>query len=230
MQRLSTYIFYIFILGSVLLFSCKTQPKNISSAALTYSISFPDVDKEKKPITSMLLPKKQKLLFKDNTFLTHIKKATFELKILSETTEPTFYSEFYFNTVQYTQAEGENLAELYASLPSYEVNFTDESDTLMGLTIKKAIVKHEGFGKIDVWYTEDFAIQDPNWCTPYKEIPGVLIEYVIYQFGVQMNIKLTEWEEKEISDSVLNINPKGSELTFDAFQDEMGDLFKNLLD
>lgn len=210
--------------------SCKTQPKNISSAAITYSVTFPDVDEEKKPITSMLLPKKQEFIFKDNTFLTQIKKATFELKIRSETTTPTFYSEFYFNTVQHTSLEGKNLDQLYKTLPNYDVKFTDDTDTLQGLTIKKVIVKHEDIGVIDVWYTEDFAIQNSNWCTPYKDIPGVLVEYVIYQFGVQMNIKLAEWEEKEINDSLLSITPKGSEIPFNAFQAEMGDLFKNLLD
>lgn len=230
MYKSSSYFFFIYLLLAIFLLSCKSQPKNIKSAALTYDITFPEIDKEKKPITSMLLPKKQKFLFKDSRFLTHIKKATFELKILSETTEPTFYSEFYFNNIQHTHLKGEQLNTLKASLPEYEVNLTDERDTLKGLSIKKAIVKYEDFGTIDVWYTEDFTIQDPNWCTPYKEIPGVLIDYVIYQFGVRMNLKLAAWEEKEISDSLLTINPKGSELTFDAFQKEMGGLFKNLLD
>lgn len=230
MQQLKTYYFLFFCLFSLVLLSCKTEPKNISAAAINYSITFPEIDKEKRPITSMLLPKKQHFIFKDNIFLTHIKKATFELKIRSETTIPTFYSEFHFNTVQHTHLENGNLDALYSSLPDYKVTLTDETDTLQGLNIKKALVSHEDIGVIDVWYTDDFAIKNPNWHTPYKEIPGVLVDYIIYQFGVQMNIKLADWEEKEISDSLLTIVPEGEEIPFKEFQYEIGDLFKNLLE
>ena len=43
--------------------------------------------------------------------------------------------------------------------------------------------------EIEVFYTNDINMNQPNWCTQYKDIDGVLMAYEIEEFGIRMRLE-----------------------------------------
>ena len=67
-------------------------------------------------------------------------------------------------------------------------------------------------------------INDPNWCTPFKSIPGVLMEYRVERFNVIMHFTAVEVQKAKIEDSEFFVPKKYKEISIGAMEKALKDL------
>ncbi len=208
--------------------ACGKAP--VTEGKIMYSIDYPTIDKEKKTFTYMMLPKKQSFTFNQEHVKVKVKKAMFDLSLLMGTDQDYFLSELSFDGEKFVDLQGAETAELKTFIPSYEIAYTNETDTMLGFTIKKAIATHPEIGEAEVWYTEDIQMPNANWYSPYRDLKGVLMKYTVNQFGLLMEFKASKFESIS-KDSVFYAKKgTGTQIELSVFQSELDELFKGVLE
>ncbi len=95
----------------------------------------------------------------------------------------------YMGTKYALKQSEKDITDALAKLPTPVINFTQETKTIATYICKKAILtttEEDGTVSNDtIFYTEDLGCADYNFSTPYKGIPGVILEYS--QFVEQIN-------------------------------------------
>ncbi|MBI2258289.1 MAG: hypothetical protein HYU67_05260 [Flavobacteriia bacterium] len=120
------------------------------------------------------------------------------------------------------------LKNLINSQPKYRIKFHKETDTLFGLTVKKAtaINPDRPFDPVEIWYTNDISLKKSNWFNGFKEIPGVLLKYHIIQNGIKMEFSASKINEMNIKDSIVEMKRKGKKISYSKFDDLIDGLFE----
>jgi hypothetical protein len=208
--------------------ACGKAP--VTEGKIVYSIEYPAIDKEKKTFTYMMLPKKQSFTFNQDHIKVKVKKAMFDLNLLMGVDKSYFYSELSFDGDKYVDLSGKVTEELKSYIPTYSIAYTNEQDTLLGFTIKKAIASHPEIGEAEVWYTEDIQIPNPNWYSPYRDLSGVLMKYTVNQFGLIMQFEASKFEHISKDSIFYDRKRKGMQIELSVFQDELDQLFKGVLE
>ena len=95
----------------------------------------------------------------------------------------------------------------YDPIDSLKITYTGDTKKIAGYVCKEAVAEADG-QKYTLYYTNDIAIKNPNWNTPFKNIDGVLLEYQIKLFGINTRITATKVENVPVEDDVFDI-PEG---------------------
>jgi len=90
-----------------------------------------------------------------------------------------------------------------AQQPKGIVNVTNETKSIAGYNCKKAIVTSDEDGvksTFEVWFTEELGGKDANFDNPlYKDINGVMLEFLIKTPQITMKLSATSVEKKAVS-------------------------------
>jgi hypothetical protein len=90
-----------------------------------------------------------------------------------------------------------------AEQPKGTVNVTNETKSIAGYNCKKAIVTSDEDGiksTFEVWFTEELGGKDANFDNPlYKDINGVMLEFLIKTPQITMKLNATSVEKKAVS-------------------------------
>ncbi len=73
---------------------------------------------------------------------------------------------------------------------TYEPDITKE---IAGFNCSKATVKFEGHEPVDVFYTDEIQLLEPNRHTPMKIIPGVLMEFAVDYDSLKLKLTAKEF-------------------------------------
>ncbi|MEO5642196.1 MAG: hypothetical protein ABIQ40_10870, partial [Bacteroidia bacterium] len=77
---------------------------------------------------------------------------------------------------------------------------------IAGYSCKNAILKFkDGSPSYEVWFTKDISIKDPNWANAYYKIDGVLMDYRLKKYGLELHFTATSVSEAKIDDSYFTI-------------------------
>ncbi len=109
---------------------------------------------------------------------------------------------------------------------SPEINFTNETKTILGYKCKKAeVVVTNRFGEeeiIEIYYTEEIPGQPFNFNLPYRGIPGLMLQYEIRIDNLNIQYKATEINSRWrlfISDRNFRLPDDAKEVTFEELQE-----------
>lgn len=104
---------------------------------------------------------------------------------------------------------------------------TNETKVIAGYTCTKVHVKvkNDAADEFDVYYTKDLNIKNPNFANPYSSIDGVLMEYQMKKFGLEMRFTAKAVMKKEIDDESFKLNKDYKLIS----QEEMDELFLGIL-
>ncbi len=90
-----------------------------------------------------------------------------------------------------------------AEQPKGTVNVSNDTKNIAGYTCKKAIVTSDEDGvktTFEVWFTEEIGGKDANFDNPlYKDINGVMMEFIIKTPQITMKLIATGVEKKAVS-------------------------------
>jgi preprotein translocase subunit SecD len=87
--------------------------------------------------------------------------------------------------------------------PAVKVEVTNETKTIAGYVSKKAMVTSEQDGEktvYEVWFTNEIGSKDANFDNPlYKDIDGVLMEFLMKTPQITMKFTVSSVEKKSVS-------------------------------
>lgn len=216
-----------FLFLTLIIISC--GDKKVTEGKIIYTIDYPDIDKKQQSITYMLLPKKQSVTFDKDNIKIKVKKAMFDLSIVTGTNRDYFFSELIFDGSKFIDLKGEDAEKLLDYIPKYELEFTNEEDTLLGFKIKKVLASHPDIGTTEAWYTDDIQLNNANWYSPYRDLEGMLMKYEVKQFGVKMTFTASSFESIDGDSSLFKTQKGGDKIDLEQFQNEMNELFKGVI-
>ena len=87
----------------------------------------------------------------------------------------------------------------------FKITEVDGTKMIAGYKCKKAMAKSID-GKapdVELYYTNDIKLDDPNWATPFKGIDGVLMQYRISKYGFYMEFTAQKVEPEKVDDQLF---------------------------
>lgn len=100
---------------------------------------------------------------------------------------------------------------------------TNETKLIAGYRCKKATISYEDNSRppFDVYYTEEIELEKPNWGNEYNEIEGVLMEYQLKRYNLELRFTARRVAKSTVEDSDFD-TPGDYKL---ISQKELDDLF-----
>lgn len=204
------------------------KPDNyIDEGVIVYELTYPQFTEDN--IFTSMFPSEMAFKFKDNNTKSELKTsmAVFSTALLAEKNKKTLThlvriaSKYSGLVMDSTQIMNE-----YGKMPEgMKIAYTERTKTIAGYLCKHALVT---FGSdttknFDLYYTNDIGIEDPNWCTPFHEIKGVLMEARVNKFNIDMHMVAKSVKAEEYDDSEFQITQKYQPITVE----EMADIFQS---
>ncbi|MEM9280020.1 MAG: hypothetical protein AAGA76_15750 [Pseudomonadota bacterium] len=224
------------MLGFLLLTACFLAGCNgelfngkISEGIIEYQVSYPLED----PDNGMLsfYPDRLIMKFKEHKYKAHLDAGMMEACYIADISKREVVNCLKLLTTRYAVVMDEaTVQEHNARYPKAYITETEETKEIAGYTCKKAHVRFEGdsLAPIDVFYTEDIKIKDPNWCNPFPGIKGVLMEYQIMEFDLLMHMQAVSVRPKKIAEEEFELEQNYEVLTYSGFNSEVNKIVKSL--
>lgn len=206
---------------------CEEGPAAVNEGVITYDISYPRPIEDK--WMEKLMPSEMEMQFKDNNINTELTFGLGMIKIgyITNTEDKHLHEMLKFMRNRNVSHRGvTQVEELIAQIPEHKIELLTDTKSIAGYLCHKAKVKVKSPAEpytYDLWYTDQIKIKDPNWCTPFKKIPGVLMEYRVERFNVIMHFTAVEVQKAEIQDTEFLVPKKYKEISIE-------DMEKNLMD
>lgn len=202
-----------FILASVLLIftmfltSCngvETTKSSLVEGSIDYNVEVINLDH---PMAGMA-PGSATVKFKNNKLQVEMSAmGIFTTIFISDPDRHTLTQMVSFMDIKSACVQNEK--DLNKEFKSYELNFeeTDETKEIAGYKCKKMVVNFIGNPKevFDVYYTEELGLEALNHIGPYHKIKGMLMEYRIKKFGLELRLTATSVKKEVIKDEVFEV-------------------------
>jgi GLPGLI family protein len=80
---------------------------------------------------------------------------------------------------------------------------TNETKLIAGYRCKKATISYEDNSQppFDVYYTDEIELEKPNWSNEYNEIDGVLMEYQLKRYNLELRFTARRVAKSTVEDS-----------------------------
>lgn len=217
----------IFLVAACNKISDQVFDQRVNEGIIEYHITFPEVGEES--ITASLLPDRMTYSFKENAFASHFETAggMFKNNIIAnlETRSLEHQLKVFRKKIKVAMSDADIL-KMLSQYPKMTVIKTNDTDTIAGYLCKKALIVFEEIEKkeIEVYYTNEIRMQNPNWCTQYHEIDGVLMAYEIEEFGIRMRLEAKSVTPARHEDSFLTDNDGYEVITREMMDIELAQL------
>ncbi|HEU4716366.1 MAG TPA: hypothetical protein VFU15_00955 [Bacteroidia bacterium] len=159
---------------------------------------------------SMTVPDKMTVKFKDNYSAAEL-EAGFgfaRMKFISDPVKKQFYSQVVFVDKKQSVMDMDEIRKTNYYFPDYDVIYGNGTREIAGYKCKNATLKFkDGSDPIEVWYTKDIAIKDPNWSNAYYKVDGVLMDYRLKKFGLELHFTATSVTDAKIDQSYFCVPP-----------------------
>jgi peptide-N-glycosidase F-like protein len=214
--------------GAVLLLmvgSCgQNDDKVVAEGVIEYTASVVD---QSNPMAS-LAPSKMTIKFKNNKSCAEMSAGMglFSTAFISNPETKTLtqlvklLNKKFSLVLDHTSIQKENDAY------KFELTPTKETKKIAGYQCEKVHVKMmDEFGtEFDIFYTKDLAIENPNFANPFYMIDGVLMEYQMKKFGLEMKFTAKAVKKEDVDDSAFELPADFKAIS----AEEMATLFESL--
>ena len=194
--------------------SCNNSKNRIKEGKIEYEISYPCLEKNHESLM-FLLPKKMVMTFNGNVYKNEFIFPTkgSELGLINDCNTKNLKLIFGLgNNNKFTSLDSSSIYYLLDDLPTYEIIYSDGRPfDYLGTSCKEIKVKSlENDSIYNIITANEIDIKDVNWCTPFNEIPNVLLDYNIKQYGMEMHLKAIkinkEYVKKDFNELDENFN------------------------
>lgn len=218
------YLFAILLLVS----SCGENPfsNKVDEGIIIYSIEYPEISPDN--VMLELMPKKMEMQFKDHDFRNDIiaGMGLFRTSIISKKAEnQLIHSVKMLDKRYFTVLDEADIKTMNPELNDLSFEYTGNEKEIAGFNCKEVIAKQNGETLFIMYYTEQIAITGPNRGTPFKEIPGVLMEYDVINYKTHMHFQAEEVIEMEVPTEQLSLEDGYVEISADELKNEIQIIF-----
>lgn len=157
---------------------------------------------------AMWAPDNMEVKFKDDKWTVNLEAGmgAMRMDFISDPGKKQFISLISFLGKFYSIMEGAELDTTNKYLPDYDVTYPGEKKIIAGYDCEKAVLNFkDGSPAMEVWFTKEIQIKDPNWSNCYYKVDGVLMDYNLRKFGLELHFTATSVSEATIDDSVFEI-------------------------
>ena len=227
----STYKIIIYCAIAVFLGACSSifDPR-VSEGIIEYEITYPGLEGD--DFFMNLLPDKMVMKFKDNEFNSEISTAmgAFQTNLISNSNTYTFTNAVnLFNKRYQATVDKSSIAKVNKGFENASVIFLDDTKKIAGFNCKKALVIFGDVSGSDhyVYYTEEIKYTDPNWSTPFRDIPGVLMEYGIERYDIPMYFKAVKFEKAKLTKKDFEVSDDHEPIEFERLEAKINSVFES---
>ena len=195
----------------VMLFGCENfTTSKISEGTIEYAVTYPPGNQDN--FMTSMLPATIKYNFKNN-------EASVDLEISMGIVSTSLIANLNKKQVMQTLSvmgkkfavvmDTNGVKKMLEKEPKRKITFLKETKQIAGYKCEKAHIDFEAdsIKDFDVYYTKDINIQDPNWSSPFNEIKGVLMEFQIQKYGVEMILTAKNVIKRDIEDGHFELSP-----------------------
>jgi GLPGLI family protein len=212
----------------VFLCSCSSKEEVTDEGTIIYSADYPN--HKKNIFLYNILPKEIEISFKDGVVRNDISRGNFQNILLFDCNQKQMEIYFQYGEEAFkSKLTPKEIQQMLNEQTAYDIRFTEETDTLAGFNVKKALAtnKKNRHDVITLWYTEEIKLKNPNWYNTFKKVPGVLLAYSVDRFGIRMDYKATRFIPKvdESEKSLFTLPAKGTSITYAEYNQKMNSLF-----
>jgi hypothetical protein len=199
----------------------------IKEGKIVYKLTYPQF-KDDNIFTSMF-PTEMSFKFKDNNTKNELKTsmAVFSTSLLANNKEKKVtHLVRIANKYSGLEMDSVEIMEEYGRKPDgMTITPSDSTKMIAGYNCKHAFVTFGGDPEKDfsIFYTDDIGIKEPNWCTPFHEISGVLMEATVNKFNIDMHMVATAVVAEEYPTEDFIITTEYQPITVE----EMADIFQS---
>ncbi len=192
-----TTIFTFLLVTPVLFGGCgrsMIQPR-LTEGTIEYDITFPDYDPN--GLMAGMLPEKTLLYFDAEHQVADLSAGMGVFRTSMIVNTPKQLMDYHMSVMSkklVSELGAKDLMQFNKDSQAMSIIFTDVEDTIAGYPCKKAIAIYSGLEKpeVELWYTTAITMDRPNWFGPYSEVPGVLLQYEMIQYGMHMKLRATK--------------------------------------
>ncbi len=214
--RLPKYYTVLFLFV-VVLGGCGVKDKSsnvIDHGTIVYHIDYPQ--EVLNSSMGALMPDKWLYIFSDNKIKHELKASfnVFSLNFISDSPLDSCDVLFTFmdKNLFYPIAINDHFF-LYDKDAKVVVTYEPEvTKVIAGFNCSKATIKFEGHEPIDIFYTDEIQLIEPNRHTPMKIIPGVLMEFTVDYDSLKLKLTAKEFIDEHPPLSAFKI-PKGAKIS-----------------
>ncbi len=218
------------LIGICLIFLASCSPKKplVKEGTILYSVDYPN--HRNNAFLYSILPKEMEISFRNGVIRNDVSRANLQNVLLFDCNQKEMEIYFQYGEEAFkTKLTPEETQAMLKGQKEYDIEFTDEVDTLSGFNVKKAIArgKTDQTDVITLWYTEEIDIKNPNWYNTFQEIPGVLLAYSVDRFGIRMDYKAKKFIPKmdKSRQRLFTLPAKGTHITYREYDQKMNNLF-----
>lgn len=98
----------------------------------------------------------------------------------------------------------------FEAMDGMELHKTDKTSVICGFDCKNAeITFPDDRQKVfDIWYTDEIRVKDPNVCSPFTEIDGVLLSFVFLIGHSELHFSAENVYRKDVPDQIFERREK----------------------
>lgn len=163
----------------------------VDEGVIEYALSFPDYDPD--GIMAGMLPERTTVSFSDNKQVAEVSAGMGMFKTVMMADNAKRSMDYHMSLmgkkiVSHMVTSDLTMFQVESGNPT--ILFTNDMDTIAGYPCRRAVAIFSGIAQpeVEVWYTNDIAMTNPNWFNPFSEVPGVLMRYELVQNGVRMRL------------------------------------------
>ncbi len=203
--------FSFLIIATLAVFSSCNDAKNSGPTQGIIEYEIKVLNNQNPILTSDLLPGTMVARFKNNCMSQELSAG---LGMFSTTFVSNLEKKSVFQTLQMLGkkyscvADSMQLVDIINKEPLLNFELVPGQKVIAGYTCKKAIAKYADGSKppIEVYYTEEIAVKDPNFYFNYHQIKGVLMEFNVTRYMIEMRLTAKSVKNEEVADSYFNLD------------------------
>ena len=201
-----------------------TDEKFVSEGVITYDAAVVD---QSNPMAGMA-PSKMTITFKNNKSAAEMSAGMglFSTTFISDPETKTLTQLVKLLNKKFSLVQ--NQVDIQKENDEYPVEVTELKETKMiaGYNCNKAHVKvkDDDSTEYDIYYTKDLNIQNPNFANPFHMIDGVLMEYQMKKFGLEMKFTAKTIAKDDVDDAIFELPADYKKIS----AQEMKELFEGL--
>lgn len=200
----------------------KAFEKDITQGIIEYEVTYPALDSN--DIMLEMLPDKMIMKFKDKKFVSNMSAGAglIEMGVMINGEDRTMFNLVKIFGDRYVlKLKGNDVKEMTDVFPPFQLKELKEDMVIADAQCKKVLLDF-GISKSEsfiFYYTDEIKVENPNWYTPYNEIEGVLLDYRIENYSMNMRLKAVKITPQEIDDKEFELDDRYQELSKEEFDE-----------
>ncbi len=216
-----------FVYAVLFTMACSDKKQEVVQGKIVYEVDYPA--NKNNAFLIRILPDEMTLEFANGIQKSSIRNANLQnlTWVDCNENEMAFYFQYAEDAYKVNLTKS-GVNDMLKNMENYSIEFVDEHKKIAGFDCLKAVAHNKASNThIELWYTKDLNLKNPNWYTPFHEIDGVLMAYEIEQFGLRMSFKAKSYSPLKPGEEerIKQMPAKGNPITFSEYNSKMTNLF-----